>query len=139
MRHRVKTSIFNRSTNHRKAMLAGLVRNLFEHGELETTQAKAKEIKRWADKLIATAQENSLASKRKLHEFFGKRDVVNTIVEVIVPAVGDRKSGFTTIETTGIRRGDSALMSKLSLVNKPANLNSFNKSEQKAKDNKNEK
>ncbi len=139
MRHRVKTSIFNRSTNHRKAMLTNLVRSLFEHGEIETTQAKAKEVKRWADKLIPFAQENSLSSKRKLHEFFGKRDVVNTAVKVIAPAVGDRKSGFTTIETIGTRRGDSALMSKLSLVNKPANLGSFSKSDQKAKGKQNEK
>ena len=120
-------------------MLTNLVRSLFEHGEIETTQAKAKEVKRWADKLIPFAQENSLSSKRKLHEFFGKRDVVNTAVKVIAPAVGDRKSGFTTIETIGTRRGDSALMSKLSLVNKPANLGSFSKSDQKAKGKQNEK
>ena len=107
MRHRAKTSSFNRDTKNRKAMIRSLVRGLFEHGEIETTQAKAKEVKRWADKLLPMAIENSLESKRKIHQFFGKRDIVNTLTNVIAPAISDRKSGFTTIEARGNRRAVS--------------------------------
>lgn len=131
MRHRIKTHSFNRSTKNRKALLKSLLLGLFEHGEIEVTQARAKEIKRWADKLLPLAQENSLESKRKLHEFFGKRDVVNTLCEVIAPAFDDRKSGFTTLEIIGSRKGDNALMTRLSLIKKPANLNGFARKEVK--------
>ncbi|HDQ15634.1 MAG TPA: 50S ribosomal protein L17 [Bacteroidetes bacterium] len=133
MRHRAKTSSFNRDTKNRKAMIRSLVRGLFEHGEIETTQAKAKEVKRWADKLLPMAIENSLESKRKIHQFFGKRDIVNTLTNVIAPAISDRKSGFTTIEARGNRRGDNAQMSRVSLVKKPVNLGTFKKKDQQTK------
>ncbi|PJC43186.1 MAG: 50S ribosomal protein L17, partial [Candidatus Pacebacteria bacterium CG_4_9_14_0_2_um_filter_36_8] len=77
---------------------------------------KAKETKRWADKLIGKAKTDSLATRRLLHTFFGKRDVVNTLVERIAPAMKDRISGFSSIEKLGTRRGDNADVVKLSLV-----------------------
>ncbi len=133
MRHRKKTTSFNRDTKNRKAMIRSLVRGLFEHGEIETTQAKAKEVKRWADKLLPLAVVNSLESRRKLHQFFGKKDVVNTLTNIIAPVLSDRKSGFTKIEIIGNRRGDNALMNRVALVDKPANLGSFKKKEQQVK------
>lgn len=132
MRHRIKTSIFNRATKNRKAMLCNMTRSLLETGEITTTKAKAKEIKRWVDKLMPLALENTLESKRKLHEYFGKRDVVNTLTEVIAPAMKDRRSGFTILELVGRRRGDNAFMARLSLVNKPANLGTFKQKQQQA-------
>lgn len=134
MRHRVSSQGFNRDTNHRKAMIMNLTRSLFEHGEIETTQAKAKEIKRWADKLLGVAKKGTLEAKRELHQFFGKRDVVNTLTHVIVPSFSDKISGFTSLEVTGKRRGDNSVMAKLSLINKPANLGSFKKKAQQSKD-----
>jgi len=116
MRHRIKTHSFNRDSKNRKALLKSLLLGLFEHGEIEVTKARAKEAKRWADKLLPLAQENTLESKRKLHQFFGRRDVVNTLCEVIAPAYDDRKSGFTTLEIVGSRKGDNALMARLSLI-----------------------
>jgi len=122
MRHRVKTKQFNRDTNHRKMLIRNLVRSLVEHGEIVTTEAKAKETKRWADKLISQAQRDSLNTKRQLHTFFGTRDVVNTLVGKIVPAMGKRTSGFSRITHLGKRRGDNTAMVKLSLVEKPEKL-----------------
>ncbi len=135
MRHRIKKRSFNRSTKHRKALLKNLVLGLLEHGEIEITKERAKEVKRLVDKLMPFALENTLESKRRLHEFFGRRDVVNTLCEVIAPAMNDRKSGFTTLEVTGNRKGDNALMARLSLVNKPAELNGFRKIDQQAEEN----
>ncbi|MFH2118745.1 MAG: 50S ribosomal protein L17 [Candidatus Paceibacterota bacterium] len=116
MRHRVKTKQFNRDTNHRKMLVRNLVRSLVEHGEIVTTEAKAKETKRWADKLIGKAQKNTVATKRQLHTFFGTREVVNTLVDKIAPAMGKRVSGFSRIVKLGKRRGDNTELVKLSLV-----------------------
>lgn len=125
MRHRVKKSSFNRDTKHRQAMLKNGVRNLLLHGEIKTTRAKAREYQRWTDKLIAQAKQDSLASRRALHRFFGKRDIVNTLVERIVPVFKQRQSGFTRITPAGVRRGDSTRLVKLELVAKPEQLGSF--------------
>lgn len=125
MRHRVKTSQFGRSTKPRKALIQGMLRSLIEHGSVTTNQEKAKEIKRWADKLIGKAKTDTLASRRQLHAFFGKRDVVNTLVERVAPAMGKRISGFTTITRLGKRRGDNAQMVKLSLIEQPEHLGSL--------------
>lgn len=125
MRHRVKKTTFNRDTKHRRAMLMGGVRNLLLHGSILTTQAKAKEFKRLTDKLVTTAKGNDLKARRELHKFFGKRDVVNFLVEQLVPLFKDRTSGFTRIVDYGIRRGDSAHIFKLELVAKPKKMGSF--------------
>lgn len=122
MRHRVDKTIFGRDTNHRKALLRNGVRGLVEHGEITTTRAKAKEFQRLADKMIHTAQTGTVAARRQLHRFFGKRDVVNTLVDRIAPLFTDRSSGFTRISTQGKRRGDNVELFKLELVNKPTEL-----------------
>lgn len=127
MRHRVKKSFFNRGTKHRRAMLRGGVRNLILHGKILTTSAKAKEFKRLTDKLISKAMDDSVASRRKLHQFFGKRDIVNTLVEQVAPIFKDRQSGFTRITKHGRRRGDNTEMVRLELVVQPKNLGTFKK------------
>ncbi len=127
MRHRVKTKQFNRDTQHRKALLVNLVRALVEQGHIVTTKEKAKEVKRHADVVIGKALNDSLHTRRILHQFFGKRDVVNTLVEKIAPAMKNRVSGFTTLKTVGKRRGDNSLMVKLELVEKPEGIGSLKK------------
>jgi large subunit ribosomal protein L17 len=120
MRHRLKTKHFGRDHNHRKHLLRNLVRSLIEHGEIETTEAKAKEVKRLSDKIIGKAKTDSLPTRRQLHTFFGKRDVVNTLVERVAPAMKDRVSGFSRIEKLGKRRGDNSDLVKLSLIEEAA-------------------
>lgn len=119
MRHRVKSHNFSRDTLHRQALLRNLVRELIEHGQIVTTKAKAKEVKRWADRLISKAKTDSLATRRTLHTFFGKRDIVNTLVERVAPVFDKRNSGFTTMSVAGLRRGDNTQMVTLALVVKP--------------------
>ncbi|HYD35295.1 MAG TPA: 50S ribosomal protein L17 [Vitreimonas sp.] len=122
MRHRIAHKHFNRDTNHRKALLKNLVRSLIEQGEITTTVEKAKEVRRVADKLISQAKEGSMAVRRTLHRFFGRRDAVNTLVDRVAPALNDRTSGFTRLSVSGKRRGDNATLATLTLVNKPATL-----------------
>ena len=119
MRHRVKKRKLGKLTKHRKHMLRNLLRALFEHGKIETSKAKAKEVQRLADKLISTARGGDLAARRQLHRFFGKNDVVNLLVDEIAPLFKDRKSGFTRLTETGRRRGDNTLMARLELIKKP--------------------
>lgn len=125
MRHRVKTHRFNRDANARKMLVRGLVRSLVEHGAIVTTLAKAKETRRWADKLIGQARVDSVESRRLLHTFFGRRDIVNTLVEKTAPAMGKRVSGFSTLVRLGKRRGDNTELVKLSLVTQPKVLHTL--------------
>lgn len=135
MKHRVRTKHLGRTSKHRKALFNNLLRSLFLHGEITTSEAKAKQVKRWADKLVYQAQTNTIEAKRELHKFFGKRDVVNALVEKIAPAMSDRKSGFVSIKEVGVRRGDNTKLFRVELVKKPANLGTFAPKEQTSKKN----
>ncbi len=116
MRHQVKIKHFNRDTKARKALLRGLVRSFIEYGYITTTVAKAKEARRLSDRLISKARKGDLNTKRVLHRFFGKRDIVNTLVDKIAPMFPKRNSGFSRIIKLGKRRGDNTAMARLELV-----------------------
>ena len=121
MRHRVADKKFNRTSNERKALFSGLLRNLTEHGEIVTTLAKAKAVKRLADRMVSQAKTNTVASRRVLHKKFGKRDMVSTLVETVAPAMADRTSGYVSVIAIGPRRGDNTPMAKLAFVHKAGN------------------
>jgi len=116
MRHRVAGRQLNRDTKQRQALLKGLLRELVTHGSITTTSGRAKEIKRLADKVVHTAQQDTVANRRQLHRIFGKRDMVNTLVERVAPAMKQRPSGFTTTVKLGSRRGDRAEQVKIGWV-----------------------
>ena len=118
MRHRVAKKHLNRKTKHRKALFKNLIRALVETGEIKTTESKAKAIKGLTDKLISQAKQSSLAARRLIARFFGRRDVVNVLVDEVAPAMEGRSSGFTRITRLGRRRGDNAMMVKMELVEK---------------------
>lgn len=134
MRHRVKIKHFNRDSKARKALFKGLVRSLVEHGAIVTTESKAKEIKRIADKIISNAKIDTIATRRLLHKFFGRRDVVNSLVDRIAPVFSDKNSGFTTIEDAGLRRGDNTKLSKLSLTKMPSRIGTLKAEKKPAKE-----
>lgn len=138
MKHRVKTKKLGRSTSHRKALFRNLLRSLFLYGEITVSEARAKEVKRWADKLIFQAKQNTIQSRRKLHSFFGKRDIINALVEKIAPAMSDRDSGFVAVHEVGVRRGDNTKLFRVELVNKPAGLGSFSQAKEEGNKEKNE-
>jgi large subunit ribosomal protein L17 len=116
MRHRIADKKFNRNKNQRKNMFRVLLRALTEQGQIVTTEKKAKALKRLADKLVGQAQDNSAASRRQVHKSFGKRDVTNTLVDKVAPAMSDRNSGFVRVTALGNRRGDNTPMAKVEFV-----------------------
>lgn len=116
MKHRIKAKHFNRDAKSRKALLKNLLRDFFTHGYITTSEGRVKEIARLADKLISKAKAGTLTARRDLHEIFGRRDVVNALVDKIAPAFADKKSGFSTIEKIAARRGDGTILFKLSLL-----------------------
>lgn len=125
MRHRVSGRKFGRDTKARVALFKALARELVLHGTVTTTEAKGKELKRLADKLVGRAKTDSLITRRTLHRFFGKRDIVNTLVERVAPTFSDRTSGFTRIEKSGVRAGDNTQLVTISWVVKPEIVGSF--------------
>ena len=119
MRHRVAGRKLNRTSNQRKSLFKNLVLNLFQHGRIVTTEAKAKSIRALVDQLITKAKPGTVASRRLLARFFGTRQAVNTLVDQVAPAFENRTSGFTRIVKIGRRRGDNAEVVRLELVEKP--------------------
>lgn len=122
MRHRIQAKHLNRDSNSRKALFKGLVGSLITTGEIQTTETKAKAIKGLADKIIHRAQEGSVNTRRVLARFFGRRDIVNELVDKVAPSMKDRTSGFTRITRLGKRRGDNTMLVKIELMNNQKNV-----------------
>ena len=105
-----------RPTAHRNAMLRGLVTYLLENGSVETTLARAKEVRSLAEKMITLGKKNTLASRRAALKFITKEDVVTKLFTEIAPKYDERQGGYTRIYKIGPRRGDAAEMAILTLV-----------------------
>ncbi len=110
------TRKLGRKTDHRIAMLRGMVTFLLENGQIETTAARAKEVRSLAEKMITLGKTNTLHSKRQAMSFITKEDVVKKLFDEISPKYTDRQGGYTRIIKTGPRRGDAAEMAVISLV-----------------------
>ena len=110
------TRKLGRTTAHRKAMLRGMVTYLLEHGQVETTLARAKEVRSVAEKMITLGKKNTLASRRMALAYITKEDVTKKLFDQIAPKYADRNGGHTTIYRLGPRRGDAAEMAIVKLV-----------------------
>ncbi|HIT85522.1 MAG TPA: 50S ribosomal protein L17 [Candidatus Ornithomonoglobus intestinigallinarum] len=104
------------STAQRKAMLRNLVTSFLENGKIETTVTRAKETQSMAEKMITLGKKNTLHSRRQALEFITKEDVVTKLFSEIAPKYAERNGGYTRILKIGPRRGDSAEMAILELV-----------------------
>lgn len=116
------TRKLGRTTDHRKAMLRGMVTYLFENGKVETTVTRAKEVRAMAEKMITIAKDNSLHVRRQVLAYVTKEDVVKNLFDVIAPRYADVNGGYTRITKTGARRGDAAEMCIIELVETKAEL-----------------
>ena len=110
------TRKLGRPTAHRMAMLRGLVTMLLENGQVETTLARAKEVRSLAEKMITLGKKNTLASRRAALAFITKEAVVTKVFNELAPAYADRNGGYTQIFKMGPRRGDAAEMAIIKLV-----------------------
>jgi len=104
------TRKLGRPTDQRIAMLKNLVTSLLESGRVETTVARAKEIRSLADKMITLGKTNTLHARRQALSFVTKKDVVFKLFDEIAPKYAERQGGYTRIIKTGPRRGDAAEM-----------------------------
>ncbi len=116
MRHRCEGRKFGREADHRKAMMKNLVISLFQHGQIETTQAKAKEMRGLAERAITYGKNGSLHHKRLAFTILHDHLLVKKLFEEIAPKFADRNGGYTRIIKTRFRRGDCAPMAIIQLV-----------------------
>lgn len=110
------TRKLGRPTDHRKAMLRGMVTYLLENGSVETTLTRAKEVRPLAEKMITLGKKNTLASRRQALAFITKESVVKKLFDTIAPEYADRNGGYTQIFKIGPRRGDAAEMAIIRLI-----------------------
>jgi len=115
MRKRKKQRKLHRKRDQRKALLKSLARELFLKEKIKTTEAKAKELRSFAEKFIERAKEKNLANIRYLRRYFSK-DVVKKLFNEIGPRYKERKGGYTRIIKLGYREGDRAKMAIIELV-----------------------
>ena len=114
-RHGYKGRKFGRERDQRTALTRGLMRSLFKYKSINTTLAKAKEIRRPAEKLITIAKKGDLAARRLVIARLDDQETGNELNDVIAPQI-KRNSGYLRIERTGFRRGDNAEMATISFV-----------------------
>ena len=110
------TRKLGRKTDHRMAMLRGMVTYLLENGQIETTLTRAKEVAPLAEKMITLGKKNTLASYRAALSFITKEDVAKKLFDTIAPQYEDRTGGYTQIYKLGPRRGDAAEMALIRLI-----------------------
>ncbi len=110
------TRKLGRTTDHRLAMLRGMVTFLLENGRIETTITRAKEVRSMTEKMITLAKDNRLNSKRNALSYITKEDVVKKLYDDIAPKYADKNGGYCRIIKTGPRRGDAAEMCIIELV-----------------------
>lgn len=116
MRHGVKKKKLGRTASHRAATIKSLCTSVLKYKRIKTTIAKAKEARRFVDKLITKAKRNDLHSRRLVAEFVNDKDVAKELFDEIVPKVGDRPGGYTRVVKLGRRLGDAAELAILELV-----------------------
>ncbi len=116
MRHRNANRKLSRSPSHRRAMLRNLVTSLLEHEEVRTTTAKAKEVRRLADRMITLGKRGTLASRRRALETIRSKTVAKKVFDLLAVRYVGRPGGYTRILKLGPRHGDNAEMSLIQLV-----------------------
>ncbi|MBR6097985.1 50S ribosomal protein L17 [Candidatus Saccharibacteria bacterium] len=114
-RHGYKGRKFGRESDQRTALTRGLMRSLFKYKSINTTLAKAKEIRRPAEKLVTIAKKGDLAARRLVIARLNDQETGNELIDVIAPQI-KRDSGYLRIERTGFRKGDNAEMATISFV-----------------------
>ena len=116
MRHSCAHRQFGRDSGHRKALLRMLVSSLIKNEKIETTTAKAKEIRPLAEKMITLAKRGDLHARRQVLSFIHDESVVSSLFTQIAPRFASRNGGYTRIVPTRTRLGDAASMAIIELV-----------------------
>jgi large subunit ribosomal protein L17 len=115
-RHGYKGRKFGRERDQRRALLKGLATSLVEHGKIETTLPKAKELVRYIEKLITKAKKGDLANRRHVIAGLSTQAAAFRLVDMIAPQLTGRTSGHVRVERTRLRVGDGAQMATIAFV-----------------------
>jgi large subunit ribosomal protein L17 len=116
MRHKHGYRRLSRTSSHRKALLANMAIAIIEREKIETTLPKAKELKRYVERLITTASSGDLNAHRNVFAKLQHKAATNKLVTEIAPKYAERNGGYTSIVKTRIRRGDATQMAYISFV-----------------------
>jgi len=111
MRHMNQGRKLNRTSAHRKALFRNLVLALLKHERIKTTDAKAKELRHFADRMVTLGKRGDLAARRLAFNFMQSRDAVKKLFDEIAPRFKERNGGYTRVVKFGFRRGDAASLS----------------------------
>jgi large subunit ribosomal protein L17 len=139
MRHLKAGIKLNRTSSHRNAMFKNMVTSLFKYERIKTTDVKAKELRRWADKMITLAKRGDLHARRQALSIIREKQIVHKLFEEAAGRYGDLNGGYTRLIKIGFRAGDAASLTLVELVNieekikkKEKNKKSKSKEETKA-------
>jgi len=118
MRHLKAGRKLNRTSAHRKALFRNLVTSLIEHEQVRTTDAKAKELRRIADRMITLGKRGSLHARRQALSYIRSRSVVTKLFDEVAARFKERLGGYTRVVKIGHRHGDAAPMSVIELTDR---------------------
>lgn len=118
MRHRKRGRQLGRNTNHRRALFRSLVTSLLEHERIETTEAKAKEIRSFTDRMITLGKQGDLPARRRALGFLRSKAVVSKLFDDVAGRFAGRQGGYTRLIKTRRWVGDTAAMVAIELVAK---------------------
>ena len=116
MRHKVAGRKLDRDTGHRRAMYRNLVTDLLDYEKITTTEAKAKEVRGLAEKMITLGKKGGLHSRRQALSFIIDKKIAEKVFTELAPRYAERPGGYTRITKLGPRLGDGAAMVQLELV-----------------------
>ena len=139
MRHLVKGRKLNRTSSHRSALMSNLSISLVKHKRIVTTEPKAKELRRFIERLITYAKKDNLHGRRLIMSKIKgslKKEIANTLIHDIAPNYSDRNGGYTRIIKLANRKNDDAAMSIIEFVNLHTNDSETDKKEEVKEDNK---
>ena len=119
MKHGKKVKKLNRTSSHRKALMSNLASSLIIHKQITTTDAKAKELRRYAERLVTYAKKDNLHGRRLILKHIkgsNSKDIANILMHEIAPMYKDRNGGYTRIIKLGNRKNDNSLVSIIQFI-----------------------
>ena len=134
MRHGKKIKKLNRTSSHRKALMSNLASSLIIHKQITTTDAKAKELRRYAERLVTYAKKDNLHGRRLILKSIkgsNSKDIANILMHDIAPMYKDRNGGYTRIIKLGNRKNDNSLVSMIEFVDFKKVVNEDSANEEK--------
>lgn len=122
MRHKVRGRKFGRERDHRRLLMRNLVSSLVEHGRINTTQTKAKELRGLAERLITYGKKDTVHYRRLAYKVLQNRDLVKKVFDELAPRFLSTEGGYTRVLKNGYRKGDCAPMAIIEFVEKEETL-----------------